>query len=86
MTTVADRAHATDYAEHDAAAARHRERFKNSYRVLEAIGRQIRALPWSSLDEDFPALELAADAIYDLMDADRDLPEDVADVLVGGFI
>jgi hypothetical protein len=85
LTTVADRAHATDYAAMDAAAARLRDTYPNSFLVLDAIGARIRSLRGGSFSEGLIALQLQADAILDLMDAGRDLPEDVADVLADAY-
>lgn len=83
--SLSSRAHAADLEAMDRELLRHRERFANSYRVLTAIGAKIRRLPSLELEHGYGTLELQADAVFDLMEAGRDLPEDVADVLVEGY-
>lgn len=77
MTT--ERSHASEIAWLDAEATRRKRTFANAYRVLDAIALRIRRM--LRLGDEYAALEVQADAIFDLIDAGRDLPQDVADVL-----
>lgn len=81
MSSISDRAHARDLAELEEERRRREALMPNAYRVLAPLcERYLDGYPGRGADTEADRDLLAlSDAIFDEMDAGRDIPAEVAD-------
>jgi hypothetical protein len=80
VTSISDRAHARDYAEHDAEKRRREAAYRNAYFLLRPLSQRYvaRCCQLGSADPLARLLLVVSDFVLDEIDAKRDIPVDVA--------